>query len=257
MDLQIKNKNALITGGSRGLGKAAALHLAQEGVNVAICGRSPEDLASTAKEIENYGVSAYPFVCDITDLDALVQMHNNAVEAMGGIDILVNNVGGTKSRVGLEGTSMDDFKATFDLNVFSAFELMKLVTPGMKNKQWGRIVNIASIWGKEYGGNISYMTAKAALIAATKSAARELAKNGITINSVAPGSILHAGNNWEKMITENSEEFVQDFIAQNLPMGKFGWPEAVGNLIAYLCSDGAGLITGSCVGIDGGQSYSL
>ena len=74
MDLQIKNKNALITGGSRGLGKAAALHLAQEGVNVAICGRSPEDLASTAKEIENYGVSAYPFVCDITDLDALVQM---------------------------------------------------------------------------------------------------------------------------------------------------------------------------------------
>ena len=101
------------------------------------------------------------------------------------------------------------------------------------------------------------MTAKAALIAATKSAARELAKNGITINSVAPGSILHAGNNWEKMITENSEEFVQGFIAQNLPMGKFGWPEAVGNLIAYLCSDGAGLITGSCVGIDGGQSYSL
>ena len=176
---------------------------------------------------------------------------------MGSIDILVNNVGGAKSREGLEGTSVDDFKGTFDLNVFSAFELMKLVTPEMKNKQWGRIVNIASIWGKEYGGNISYMTTKAALIAATKSAARELAKNGITINSVAPGSILHAGNNWEKMITENSEEFVQDFIAQNLPMGKFGWPEAVGNLIAYLCSDGAGLITGSCVGIDGGQSYSL
>ena len=98
MDLQIKNKNALITGGSRGLGKAAALHLAQEGVNVSICGRSSEDLASTAKEIENCGVSAYTFICDVSDLDALAQMHNSAVEAMGSIDILVNNVGGAKSR---------------------------------------------------------------------------------------------------------------------------------------------------------------
>jgi 3-oxoacyl-[acyl-carrier protein] reductase len=257
MDLQIKNKNALITGGSRGLGKAAALHLAQEGVNVSICGRSTEDLESTAKEIKNYDVDVYTFICDVSDLDSLAQMHNSAVEAMGDIDILVNNVGGTKSREGLEGTSMDDFKGTFDLNVFSAFELMKLVIPGMKNKQWGRIVNISSIWGKEYGGNISYMTTKSALIAATKHAARDLAKNGITINSIAPGSILHAGGSWEKMITENTEEFVQDFIAQNLPMGKFGWPESLGTLVAYLCSDGAGLINGSCVVIDGGQSYSV
>ncbi len=257
MDLKIKNKNALITGGSRGLGREAALHLAQEGVNVAICGRSSEDLESTAKEIENCGVSAYTFVCDVSDLGSLTQMHSSVIEAMGDVDILVNNVGGTKSREGLEGTSLDDFKGTFDLNVFSAFELMKLVTPGMKNNQWGRVVNIASIWGKEYGGNISYMATKAALIAATKHAARDLAKSGITINSIAPGSILHPGGSWEKMITENSEEFVQNFIAQNLPMGKFGWPQSLGTLVSYLCSDGAGLITGSCVVIDGGQSYSL
>ncbi len=257
MDLKIKNKNALITGGSRGLGKAAAIHLAKEGVNVAICGRSEETLELVTNEIETYGVNSFKYVCDVSELETINPMYQYFVKEMGEIDILINNVGGTKSRENIEKTSTKDFMSTFDMNLFSGFELMKLVTPSMQNKKWGRIINIASIWGKEYGGNISYMSSKAALIAATKHAAVSLASQGITVNSIAPGSIEHPGGSWERFQNENSEEVVNNFIANNLPMGKFGWPESFGTLVAYLSSEGAGLITGSCVVIDGGQSISM
>ena len=257
MDLKIQNKNALITGGSRGLGKEEAIHLAKEGVNIGVCGRSEEDLNLTINELENYGVKAFKFICDVSELETINSMYQYFVAEMGEIDILVNNVGGTRSRENLEKTSTQDFKSTFDLNLFSGFELMKMVTPNMKKNQWGRIINIASIWGREYGGNISYMSSKAALIAATKHAAVSLASQGITVNSIAPGSIEHPGGSWERFKNQNSEEVVSDFIANNLPMGKFGWPESFGTLVAYLSSEGAGLITGSCVVIDGGQSISM
>jgi 3-oxoacyl-[acyl-carrier protein] reductase len=134
---------------------------------------------------------------------------------------------------------------------------MKLVIPHMKRSSWGRIINIASIWGREYGGNISYMSAKAALIAATKHSAVSLAKHGILVNSIAPGSIAHKDGSWERFQSENSREVVDGFIEDNLPMGKFGWPEPLGDLVAFLSSDRAGMITGSCIVIDGGQSISM
>ena len=134
---------------------------------------------------------------------------------------------------------------------------MQHVIPSMKSKGWGRIINIASIWGREYGGNISYMSAKAALIAASKHAAIALAKDGILVNSIAPGSIEHPGGSWERFQNDNTTEVVENFIKDNLPLGKFGWPEPLGDLVAYLSSDRSGLITGSCIVIDGGQSVSM
>jgi 3-oxoacyl-[acyl-carrier protein] reductase len=257
MDLGIQGKTALVTGGSRGLGRQCALSLAREGVNVAICGRTRETLDKTVKELEAFGVIATGVVADVSDASAMDALHQQVVDGLGPIDILVNNAGGSRARTDITGTSLEDFKGTFDLNLFGGFQLMRLVIPHMREQRWGRIINIASIWGREHGGNISYMSAKAALIGATKHAALTLAKDGILVNSIAPGSIAHAGGGWERFQREQPPEVVQDFIKNNLPMGRFGWPEPVGDLVAFLSSERASLITGACIVIDGGQSKSM
>ena len=257
MDLAIKGKVALVTGGSRGLGMQAALSLAREGVNVAICGRTQETLDGTVSNIEALGVSSMGAVADIADRSDVGSLHDKVVASLGPIDILVNNVGGSRSRNDISGTTLEDFQGTFDLNVFGAYELIKLTLPHMRERKWGRIINIASIWGREYGGNISYMAAKAALIGATKHAAVSLAKDGVLVNSIAPGSIAHPGGGWERFQRDNPPDVVQSFIEQNLPMGRFGWPEPVGDLVAFLASDRAGLITGACITVDGGQGISM
>lgn len=257
MDLGLTGKIALVTGGSRGLGKEIAFSLAREGAKVAICGRTKETLDETVNEVKKTGAVCIGIVADVSDVSSLGNLHTSVNEALGPIDILVNNAGGTRSREDIIGTALEDFKDTFDLNVFGAFELMQQVIPSMRSKGSGRIINIASIWGREYGGNISYMSAKAALIAASKHAAISLAKDGILVNSIAPGSIEHPGGSWERFQNENTPEVVGDFIKDNLPLGKFGWPEPLGDLVAYLASDRSGLITGSCIVIDGGQSVSM
>ena len=257
MDLGIKGKTALVTGGSRGLGKHAALSLAREGVNVAICGRTQETLDSTVKELEALGVSSMSVIADVGDVSGIESLHQQVVDGLGPIDILVNNVGGTRSREDILGTSLDDFKATFDLNLFGGFQLMKLTIPHMQEQKWGRIINIASIYGREHGGNIGYMSAKAALIGATKHAANSLAKDGVLVNSIAPGSISHEDGSWERFQSQNPPDVVQSFIDQNLPMGRFGWPEPLGDLVAFLASERASLVTGACIVVDGGQSHSM
>ena len=257
MDLGIAGKNALVTGGSRGLGRQAALSLAAEGVNVAICGRSPGTLNRTVAELKELGVSALGVEADVSSSSEIESLYRSVTGELGAIDILVNNVGGTRSREDILGASLEDFRGTFDLNLFGGFRLTQLVLPHMRGQKWGRVVNIVSIWGREYGGNISYMSAKAAVIAATKHAAVTLAKDGVLVNSIAPGSILHPQGSWERFQNENPPEVVADFIERNMPMGRFGWPEPVGDLVAFLSSKRAGLITGACIVVDGGQSYSM
>jgi 3-oxoacyl-[acyl-carrier protein] reductase len=257
MDLGIKGRNAIVTGGSRGLGLQCALSLAREGVNVAICGRTKATLDSAVLHLKSFDVKAVGVQADASDIHALPAMHQAIVEQLGHADILVNNVGGSLYRAGIEGTSLDGYKETFDLNLYNSFELMRLVLPHMKEQKWGRIINIASIFGRELGGNIGYMSAKAALIAATKHAAIELAKTGVLINSIAPGSISHPGGSWERFQNDNPQEVVDEFIDRNLPMGRFGWPEPVGDTAAFLASERANLITGACIVVDGGQSHSL
>ena len=159
----------------------------------------------------------------------------------------------------------DDFDAaddaawafTFGLILFSSIRLIRLSLPHMKKQRWGRIVNVSSIWGREYGPALTYVTAKAALIAFSKTLAVELADSGITVNTVAPGSIEFPGGVWHEFRESNPPDIVENFIAQNLPMGRFGWPEPIGELIAFLCSEKADLITGASIGIDGGQARSL
>lgn len=257
MDLGITGKVALVTGGSRGLGKHCALSLAHEGVNVAICGRTQSTLDETVKELEELGVKAVGIVADVSNVEGAAALNKAVVDSLGAIDILVNNVGGSQAREDIADLALADFKASFDLNLFGSFQMIKEVLPHMQSQSWGRIVNIASIYGREHGGNISYMSSKAALIGATKHAALSLATEGITVNSIAPGSIAHPQGSWERFQNDNSPEVVSDFISRNLPMGKFGWPQPVGDLVAFLSSQNADLITGSCIVVDGGQSHSM
>ncbi|MCY4528585.1 MAG: SDR family NAD(P)-dependent oxidoreductase [Chloroflexi bacterium] len=254
MDLGIAGRTALVTGGSRGLGKHCALSLAREGVNVAICGRSQDTLDVTSAELRAHGVNAVGIVADVSDIEQAAPLHGKVVDQLGPIDILVNNVGGSKVRTDAPELTVDELRGVFDLNVFGGYELMRLVIPHMKEQQWGRIINIASIYGRELGGNLGYMTAKAALIAATKQVASTLVTDGVLVNSIAPGSILHEGGSWETFQNDNPPDVVADFIDRNLPLGKFGWPEPVGDLTAFLASERADLITGACIVVDGNQS---
>ena len=224
---------------------------------MAICGRTRETLDRAVGEIRDLGVPSAAVVADISDLSSIESVHERIVEELGPLDILVNNVGGTRARFDILETSLEDFTGTFDINLFGGFQLMKLVIPHTREQRWGRIINIASIWGREYGGNISYMSAKAAVIGATKHAAVTLAKDGVLVNSIAPGSIAHPGGSWDRFQKNNPAEVVDDFIEHNLPMGRFGWPEPLGDLVAFLASERASMITGSCIVIDGGQSISM
>ena len=257
MDMGIKGKVALVTGGSRGLGRHAALSLAREGADVAICGRTRATLDATAAELEALGVRALGVVADASDPDAMPGLHRAVADGLGDVDILVNNAGGSRAREDIADLPLEDFKAAFDLNLFGGFQLTREVLPHMRAQRWGRIINIASIYGREHGGNLSYMSAKAALIGATKHAALSLATEGVTVNSIAPGSIEHPQGSWERFQNENPPEVVSDFISRNLPMGRFGWPEPVGDLAAFLASERAGLITGACIVVDGGQGHSM
>ena len=257
MDLGIENKIALVTGSSRGIGKAAAISLAKEGAKVVICGRNQITLDTTLTEIKKINPNTIGINCDVTDESDLVTLVNEIKTQLGEIDILINNVGGSVNREGIEGTPIKDLNQTFNLNLNPAIKLMQLVIPQMKLQKWGRIINISSVYGRELGGNLSYMTAKAALNSITKHSAIDLAPYGILINAVAPGPVSHKDGSWEKFQKNNSKEVVQNFINENLPIGKFGWPEPVGDLVAFLSSKNSGFITGTCINIDGGWSRSI
>ncbi len=257
MDLGIKGKRALVTGGSRGLGRQSALALANEGVDIAICARGKERLDATVEEISDTGVNSVGYALDMGDADAPAQVVDQMKADMGEPDIVVNNVGGSMGTSDVINSSVEDFAMVTDLNLFSAIRLIKLTLPGMQERGWGRIINISSIYGREAGGTAPYMVAKAGMIALSKHAALSSAPTGVTVNSVAPGSILFPGGSWERFREVNSQDFVDEFVARNLPMGKFGWPEPVGATVAFLASKHADLITGACINVDGGQSHNL
>ena len=258
MDLGLKGKVALVTGGSRGLGRASAMALAREGANVAICARGADKLKETAEELRKLGVKAHGYAADLSDRAAPAKLLTDVERDFGQLDILVNNVGGSMGTKDTLSASEEDFARIMDLNLWSAVRLMKLAVPQMQARKWGRVINVSSIYGREWGGGSApYMTAKASMIAVSKHLALSVCKDGVTVNSVAPGSIIFPGGGWERFVQNNTKPVVNEFIARNMPMGKFGWPEPVGATVAFLASKQADLITGACINVDGGQSHSL
>lgn len=254
MDLGLKDKVAIITGSTRGIGRSIALALADEGTRVVICGRGEEHLKKTADEIRSRGGEVVAVPADVTKFDELAKTVSAARGAWGGIDILVHNAGGSTGG-GLLETRDDEWEAAFRLNVLVGAQAARLCVPSMKKRGGGAIVMTASIWGREAGGRLTYNPAKAAEISLCKALARELAASNIRVNSVAPGSIQFPGGSWDKRVQADPEG-MEEFRKRELPFGRFGQPEEVASVVAFLCSSQASWVSGACVVVDGCQSKS-
>lgn len=260
MDLGLKGKYALVTGGSHGIGRAVALALADEGCSVAICARGTERLKEVTREIAAKGVQALWFPCDVMEPEEITRVLSELKDVWGRLDILVNNVGGG----GRWGSTVLETPETtwvevYEKNVLAAIRFTLGSLPLMVEQRWGRVVTIASLFGRETGAAKPWFNvAKAAEIMMMKSLARdrELVRKGITFNTVAPGSIMIPDTGWAEEQRQNPEAFAQ-MVEREFPLGRLGSPEEVASVVAFLCSEKASLINGACVVVDGGQGRSL
>ena len=255
MDLGLRDKVAMVTGASRGLGHAMARALAQEGTRLSICARGAEGLKAAASELTALGYDVFAEPADITDSAQARRWVENTVKHYGGVDILVNNAGGARHGT-LAELSEAAWRESFDANFFSAIGLARICASEIEKRGGGSIINISSIYGREVGGPIAYNTSKAALISFNKMLARELAGRNIRVNSIAPGSILYPGGSWERRFKENPD-FERDFLSHELPAGRLGRPEEVAFAVVMLASPRASWITGACLPVDGAQGRSL
>ena len=249
MDLELAGKLCLVSGASRGIGRAIAHALAREGARVAAIARGQADLDTLLAELPGQGHTA--IAADVASADGASVAVDRSVAALGGIDVVVTNVGKSFAR---DASAMDDADLTksLDMNLWSAARVAQRAVPHLITRGGGSITMIASIWGREAGGAPAYNAAKAAVIALAKAMARDYAKHAIRVNSIAPGSILFPGGGWERR--KNADPAgIADFVARELPFGRFGTPEEVADVVAFVASARARWITGSCVPVDGGQ----
>jgi 3-oxoacyl-[acyl-carrier protein] reductase len=255
MDLGLQGKCAIVTGASRGIGLSIALGLAEEGCNLVVCSRGEEALQKAAQGMRDKGVKVAVSAADVTREPGAKQVVEQAMASFGRVDVLVNNVGGSNWKPFVE-HSDEDWRNIIDLNFFAAIRMCRRVVPLMEQQGTGSIVMISSIWGRELGGPSSYNATKAAEIGLAKNLAKELAPKGIRVNTVAPGSILFPGGGWDQR-QKADPEGMATFVKQNLPLGRFGRPEEIAHVVAFLSSERASLLTGACINVDGCQSYSL
>lgn len=246
--INLQGKTALITGASRGIGKAIALKLAQCGANIAVVFAGNETKAlETVAELELIGVKAKSYKCNVANFDETKQLIDDVISDFGGVDILVNNAGITKDCLMLK-MSEEDFDAVIDVNLKGTFNMTKGLYQHFMKKRSGRIVNLSSVVGiNGNAGQVNYSASKAGIIGLTKSVAKELAGRGVTCNAIAPGYI-------ETDMTSVLNDKTKEAITASIPMKKTGKAEDIANAVAFLVSDEASYITGVILRVDGGMA---
>jgi 3-oxoacyl-[acyl-carrier protein] reductase len=249
MDLGLEGRTALVTGGTRGIGHAIARALVTDGARVAVVARGVQGLEATERELGVKGIAA-----NLGDEEECARAFGEARSALGPIDILVNNLGGRAGTTWAD-TGAQEMALAMTINLMAAVRMSKLALPEMTGRGWGRIIVIASIYGRETGGAPAYNAAKAAEISFAASLAREVGSSGVLVNSVAPGSILFEGGSWDRR-QKADPAAIAEFVEKELPLKRFGRPEEVAAVVTFLCSELASLVNGACITVDGGQSRS-
>lgn len=257
MDLQLSGSVAVVTGASRGIGRGIAKALATEGCHLVLAARGEQGLQQAREDLGRFGVEVLAVPCDLTSSEAALKLAEAALARFGRVDVLINNVGGNRRKSFVD-TTDEDWEFLLNLNLLAHVRLTRALLPAMRARKKGVVIFVSSIFGREAGGKelSLYNTTKSALISLAKILSLEEAPHGIRVLSVAPGSIRFPGGSWDRRAQEDPEGIAR-FVEQNLPYGRFGTVEEVADVVAFLASPRASLITGACITVDGGQSRSL
>ena len=251
MDLRLKGKVALVTGGSRGIGRMTARRLAEEGCDVAICARGEDGVAKAVEELRAFGGRVHGMATDVTGPGEVERFVAESAAALGGVDLLVANVGGSSGGELMESTH-EDWVRTFDLNLFHAVRVLRAAVPHMRARGGGSAVVVSSISGWKAGPRTQYGSAKAAEIFLSSGLAWELGKDRIRVNTVSPGSTLFPGGGWERTKTNEPERFGA-FEQREFPWGRLGTVEEIADVVTFVLSPRASWINGANVPVDGAQ----
>jgi 3-oxoacyl-[acyl-carrier protein] reductase len=254
MDLGLRGRVVVITGSSRGIGRATAVAFGAEGARVVLSARGAEQLEEAAGAVRAAGGEALPVQVDVTTEEGVGRLLSEATRAFGPVDVLVNNVGGSRGAPTWEASDAE-WREVLDLNLMPAVRCSRAVIPSMVERRAGAIVIVSSIYGRESGGPATYNAAKAAELSLAKQLAKQLAPHNVRVNAVAPGSVIFPGGSWQRRVDADPEA-MKRFVAAEMPLGRFGAPEEIASAIVFLGSARASLITGACLNVDGCQSRS-